>query len=286
MKTLLLLGAAALTLVHGACPNACSGHGTCDAQDKCTCFLETDGVNPMFKAADCSQFTCPRGTSWKEPAAGSKHKTAVECSDAGICDRLTGECTCFPGYEGSACQRTACPNECSGHGVCRSNVDFAIDFSEAVHVQQIAVTPANKNVGASAIPASYYDYFTVTYDNAWDSDMQYGCLCDIGFRGPDCSLMECPTAEDPMDTETNDKYAAWVRTGTTPTTGNTLLASEWNNADTTFKGSYSPITEYPSQGAPAGDMCSGRGTCDHFTGICSCSAGFTGTACEKISALA
>jgi len=284
MKTFLLFGAV-VAVVHGACPNACSGHGTCDAQDQCTCFLEVDG-NSMFLGADCSQFTCPRGVSWKEPAAGSKHKTNAECSDSGICDRLTGECTCFPGYEGSACQRTACPNECSGHGTCRSNVDFAIDFSEQVHTQQLAVTPAKDNKAPNKIPDSYYDYFLVTYDNAWDSDMQYGCLCDVGFRGADCSLMECPSAEDPMDEETCTKYYAWEKTGTTPTTGNTLLASEWNKAATTFLGSYNPITEYPCQGAPAGDTCSGRGTCDHFTGICSCATGFTGAACERVSALA
>jgi len=284
MKTFLLFGAI-VAVVHGACPNACSGHGTCDAQDQCTCFLEVDG-NSMFMGADCSQFTCPRGVSWKEPAAGSKHKTDAECSDAGICDRLTGECTCFPGYEGSACQRTSCPNQCSGHGTCRSNVDFAIDFSEQVHTQQLAVTPAADNKAPNKIPDSYYDYFLVTYDNAWDSDMQYGCLCDVGFRGADCSLMECPSAEDPMDEETCTKYYAWEKTGTTPTTGNTLLASEWNKADTTFKGSYNPISEYPCQGAPAGDTCSGRGTCDHFTGICSCATGFTGAACERVSALA
>ena len=165
-------------------------------------------------------------------------------------------------------------------------MDFAIDFSEQVHTQQLAVTPANDNKDGNKIPDSYYDYFLVTYDNAWDSDMQYGCLCDIGFRGADCSLMECPSAEDPMDEETCTKYYAWEKTGTTPKTGNTLLASEWNKADTTFKGSYNPISEYPCQGAPAGDTCSGRGTCDPFTGICSCSTGFTGAACERVSALA
>lgn len=178
------------------------------------------------------------------------------------------------------------PQRVFGPGVCRSNVDFAIDFSEQVHIQQLAVTPAAKNKAPNKIPSSYYDYFLVTYDGAWDSDMQYGCLCDVGFRGADCSLMECPTAADPMDEETCTKYLAWETTGTKPLTGNNLLASEWNNAGTTFLGSYSPITEFPCQGAPAGDACSARGTCDHFTGICSCSTGFAGAACEKVSALA
>jgi len=198
---------------------------------------------------------------------------------------LTGECQCFDGYEGSACQRTKCPNECSGHGTCRSNIDFAIDFSEEVHRQQLALTSALDNNGT--IPASYYDYFLVTYESAWDSDMQYGCLCDIGFRGADCSLIECPTAEDPMDEKTCGQYAGWEEVGTTKT-GNTILAREWHKAPAAlaFRNSYTPIIEYPCQGAPAGDTCSARGTCDYFTGVCSCSTGFTGTACEKISALA
>merc|ERR1719331_3226885 len=75
MKTFLLFGAV-VAVVHGACPNACSGHGTCDAQDQCLCFLEVDG-NSMFLGADCSQFTCPRGVSWKEPA--KKLKTQNRC---------------------------------------------------------------------------------------------------------------------------------------------------------------------------------------------------------------
>jgi len=212
------------------------------------------------------------------------HKVDVECSDAGQCDRLTGECKCFAGYEGSACQRTTCPNECSGHGTCRSNIDFAIDFSEAVHAQQGQMA-ANK---AAISAASYYDYFLVTYDDAWDADMQYGCLCDVGFRGPDCSLMECPTAEDPLDEETCVKYHKWTLDGTSAgKTGNTLLGSEWDNSDakTPGRNSYNPLLEYPCQGAPSGDDCSGRGTCDHFTGVCSCADGYHGAACQKINAL-
>lgn len=62
-----------------------------------------------------------------------------ECSNRGTCDRsqgiaspyndhshapLTlrhiGVCKCMDGFTGSACQRMACPNSCSGHGVCMS----------------------------------------------------------------------------------------------------------------------------------------------------------------------
>merc|ERR1712224_329533 len=40
------------------------------------------------------------------------HQTEQECSDQGLCDRATGLCSCFPGYTGSSCQRTACPDDC------------------------------------------------------------------------------------------------------------------------------------------------------------------------------
>ena len=41
-----------------------------------------------------------------------------ECSNKGMCDRVTGECACYDGYTGSSCQRTVCPNDCSGSGDC------------------------------------------------------------------------------------------------------------------------------------------------------------------------
>jgi hypothetical protein len=52
--------------------------------------------------------TCPAGPSWGSLATNptSAHARA-ECSDAGICDRATGQCKCFAGYEGDACQRSA-----------------------------------------------------------------------------------------------------------------------------------------------------------------------------------
>ena len=36
----------------------------------------------------------------------------------GLCNRITGECACFDGFSGAACERSGCPNDCSDHGRC------------------------------------------------------------------------------------------------------------------------------------------------------------------------
>ena len=89
----------------------------------------------------------------------------VECSNKGICNKATGECHCFENYDGKACERTSCPNDCSGRGVC---------------LDQKALAEAE---GA-------------TYELPWDGEKAMGCKCDPGYRGPDCSQKECPSGDD------------------------------------------------------------------------------------------
>lgn len=180
---------ATLSLTEAYCPNGCSGHGTCGANDKCTCYTQkndnaaagalgdfsgatgatyTDVADAAWTGADCSFRTCPMREAWASvPKETNGGHTRAECSNKGECDRKTGECKCFPNYEGDACERTTCPNDCSGRGICVTAKQLA---SEAGKI----------------------------YEAPWDALKQQGCICDIGSRGPDCSLRECPSDADIM----------------------------------------------------------------------------------------
>lgn len=356
--TVMVLGM--LAAAYAACPNQCSGHGRCGANDKCTCFTQVNtpwGNRYMYTGADCSIRTCPLGVTpdaiadynegvgplalssttggssipalhaylsadlmlagpdvtfnvlvasyaasagtfqWKystdteyslpisfntraagdttlpsestdpmlldPPQAlgsypangqtetgiriyfdstnainqGDEYTVTVsratgfhwvisndntvhqpqECSARGMCDTTTGRCKCFTGFGGEACQRTTCPNDCSGHGVCQSEYQFRQDA-----------------IASSIVSTSYgsiYDYYT----DPFDAPRQMGCKCDLGFRGPDCSEIECPSGTDPL-----------------------------NNEEAT---------------APTQD-CSGRGICDYTVGQCKCFKGYFGERCE------
>lgn len=99
-----------------------------------------------------------RGNAWVGTVSNVNDlHPQVECSNKGLCDRKTGECQCFPNYDGMACERTICPNKCSDAGICFTESQLA---SEADR----------------------------TYSTPWDADKQVGCICDLGRRGPDCSL--------------------------------------------------------------------------------------------------
>ena len=84
----------------------CHGHGTClgfAGNMKCSC---QDGWS-----GNCNISSCPVGLAWFDEAhaADSAHRP-VECSNGGVCDRGRGECNCFEGFEGAACDRMKCPS--------------------------------------------------------------------------------------------------------------------------------------------------------------------------------
>ena len=108
----------------------CNGHGTCVVStSSCQCYegwgAETDIA--LRKAADCSLRACPSARAWTDvPTAENAAHAIAECSNQGVCDSATGTCKCFDGFEGDACQRMACPNDCSGHGRCVNLKEMAI----------------------------------------------------------------------------------------------------------------------------------------------------------------
>lgn len=128
----MVLRALALALtpiaIRAYCPNGCSGHGSCGADDRCTCYLRPNGEF-AWQGADCSQRTCPTADSWVYyPVYGENNvHTVTECSQMGVCDRQTGECDCFDGYDGIACERTVCPNDCNGRGICYTQKQLAAE---------------------------------------------------------------------------------------------------------------------------------------------------------------
>jgi hypothetical protein len=194
-------------MVAAECPSACSGHGVCGAYDACTCFrnwMSNDcsericpfGVSHVDTPlgdldASAGQLTgpgssiivndamYPSGTTEQFPAMMESRGDVLtesahyyrECSNKGICDRSSGDCECFEGYDGSACQRASCPTSgngvCSGHGTCNS-------------IQEL----------------SGFDHENVY--RLWDEDVTMGCNCDAGYTGADCSARTCKMGTDPL----------------------------------------------------------------------------------------
>ncbi len=50
---------------------------------------------------------CPKGKAIGDlPSKSNKAHAAAECSNQGICDRSNGTCSCFPPFQGIACERS------------------------------------------------------------------------------------------------------------------------------------------------------------------------------------
>ena len=251
-----------------------SGHGQCTrgtaskfestqtstgskGQDTCQCHTEDGCQDPTentdsawygktdyrkchyaWTGADCSLRTCPRGISWGDNVWGKNraHAQIKECSDGGFCDRKSGECQCLSYYTGAACERSVCPNDCSGNGICMS----------MHHLMQTADSNSDNPTEHTILTqAGAGTMIRTSYTANWDATKQYGCWCDYGFRGADCSLIECPSNSDP------------------------IVSDPWGTAANR------------NGGRLEGRDCSGRGVCDYSSGLCECFEGYTGEACQR-----
>jgi len=154
-------------LLYAQCPNQCSRNGTCNHLAECECSVG-------FTGPDCSEMLCPKGIAFSDYAYDTdKAHQYIECSGRGICNSKIGTCSCAIGFTGSACERLSCPNHCSRRGRCVSKRQIIED----------RVFRATSFI---------YNY------SEWDSNSFYGCICDFGYTGYDCSLKTCLYGDDPL----------------------------------------------------------------------------------------
>mmetsp|Transcript_6096 Transcript_6096/g.9083 ORF Transcript_6096/g.9083 Transcript_6096/m.9083 type:complete len:325 (-) Transcript_6096:51-1025(-) len=187
MNKITVLSLAFISIARAACPNSCSGHGTCGVDEVCTCYPGW-GMGGK-EGGDCSERFCPFELAWVDGpnSVGDTHKYA-ECANKGICDRETAECDCFPGYEGKACGRQSCPLDCSGHGTCEfmKDLTFGIVYNEYYDGSVLSLT------GLGTGGKMFTDY-------SWDTDRARACVCDGGWTGLACNKRMCPMGNDIMD---------------------------------------------------------------------------------------
>jgi len=112
----------------------------------------------------------------------------------------------------------ACPNDCSGHGVCKfvEHVPFGTVFGDYQTTDKTYVNPSTEsdanwieqynhdNYIMDSIPDNFpgslaTEAVRVAQKPAWDSRKVRKCVCDAGYTDVDCSRRMCNHGNDVLD---------------------------------------------------------------------------------------
>ena len=61
------------------------------------------------------------------------------------------------------------------------------------------------------------------YDQVWDGNKIYGCLCDLGYSGYDCSIRDCPRGDDPLTIDNTLQEIQLLRCSASGSSGHMVL---------------------------------------------------------------
>merc|ERR1719487_805714 len=153
-----------------------------------------------------------------------------------------------------AAATAACPNGCSGNGICGAN-DKCSGHGTCEYIDELAGdfydrrtgpgqkyrTFAGTKIGSTsatpqAVPthvtrtANTEQYHGFLYD-LWDAQKIQGCKCDLGYDGPDCSHRISPKGDDPLTTVKSATTRQAFQLGDS---GSADTAASYDTADAEF----------------------------------------------------
>ena len=160
------------------CPNDCSDRALdsdCDrVTGTCTCqpVVQSQAANPLsyYYRDDCGLRTCPQ-----------------DCTGRGLCDPVSGECSCFDDYIGPGCEMINCTTVGRG-GICNAAAGFGSCNYETGRCSCVPGVSYGDNCDLYHCP--------MNCSKAGICDATTGdCRCNPGRVLADCSGRSCPAVQ-------------------------------------------------------------------------------------------
>ncbi|XP_067842361.1 teneurin-4 isoform X5 [Heptranchias perlo] len=199
---------------RASCPVLCSGNGQY-VKGRCLCHSGWKGAECDIPTNQCldpscgNRGTCIIGTCICNSGYKGESCEQVDCLDStcsgrGVCVR--GECHCATGWGGSNCEtsRTACADQCSGHGTFRSDSKTCnCDLTWTGHDCSMEICAVDCSGHGICIGG------TCRCDEGWMGNAcdqrachprcnEHGtckdgkCECSPGWNGEHCTIEGCP----------------------------------------------------------------------------------------------